>query len=82
MSKAVHAVVVDRLSIRQELLHFNIPKSTLTLSDCISGRIEPGIDSGPPKYSSHEEESELEQFPMRCSNVGIPKDKEGSAVSR
>ncbi len=71
MAKAVEAVMVDHKSIRQASLRFNVPKSTL--GDRISGRVEPGAVSGPPKYLSAMEEDELVRFLLRCSIIGYPK---------
>ncbi len=51
MAKAVHGVIVDKMSIRQTSLQFGVPKSTL--GDRASGLIKPGAVSGPPKIPLH-----------------------------
>ncbi len=69
--KCIEAATVDGISIGQALLRFNVPKSTL--GDRISGRVEPGAVSSPPKYLSAGEEEELVQFLLRCSSIGYPR---------
>lgn len=73
MKRAVDAVIISRLSVRRAAMQFNVPKSTL--GDRISGRIQPGSVSGPPKYLTPSEESELSRFLSRCCQIGYARSK-------
>ena len=57
MGKAVDACVNEGMTIRQAAFHFGVPKSTL--GGRMSGRVVPGLISGPKTYLSPEEETEL-----------------------
>ena len=54
-------------------MQYNVPKSTL--SDRVSGRVQPGAVSGPPKYLTSTEEAELAKFLSRCGAVGYARSK-------
>ena len=71
MSKAVKAVTVDGLSIRQASEEYAVPRSTL--HDRIAGRVKTGSKSGPKKYLSTLEEEELVSFLKNCSSIGYGK---------
>ena len=71
MSRAVAAVVKCGISVRKAALMYGIPKSTL--GDRISGRVLEGSKSGPLKYLSELEETELISFIIGCAEVGYPK---------
>lgn len=73
MEKAVEAVNIQKLSIRRAAQQYNIPKSTL--ADRISGRIQIGAVSGPPKYLTSLEEEELATFLCRCGAMGYARSK-------
>ena len=74
MPRALEAVIVDHMSVRQASLRFNVPKSTL--GDRVCGRVLPGTVSGLPKYLSAEEENELVRFLIQCFTIGYPKTRQ------
>ena len=63
--------VTNGSSIRRAAEEYNVPRSTL--GDRISGRVVPGIKSGPSKYLSTQEEDELVQFLLDCASIGYPR---------
>ena len=65
------AVIEGGLSITLAAEKFNIPRTTL--GDRISGRVLPGSVSGPPKFLTDDEESELEGFIFHCASMGYGK---------
>ena len=71
MSKAIGAVSQENMSVRRASELYNIPRSTL--ADRITGRVQPGAKSGPPKILTDEEEEELVSFLCRLSDIGYPK---------
>ena len=71
MQKALQAVKLDGASVRKAAMEYGVPKSTL--GDRASGRVTPGVVSGPPKYLSDDEEEELVRFILGCASVGYPK---------
>ena len=73
MKKAVDAVIISKLSVRRAAMQFNVPKSTL--GDRISGRTQPGSVSGPTRYLTPSEESELARFLSRCCQIGYARSK-------
>ena len=73
MKKAVDAVVISKLSVRNAAMQYNVPKSTL--GDRISGRVQLGAVSGPAKYLTLSEESELSRFLSRCCQIGYARSK-------
>ena len=73
MDQAVSAVVGDGKSIRRAAMQYNVPRSTLF--DRVSGRIQPGAVSGPPKYLTFTEEAELAKFLSRCGAIGYARSK-------
>ena len=68
MKLAMQAVVEKGMSIRTAAEIFRVPKSTL--GDRISGRVLPGMTSGPARYLSQREEEELVTFLCRTSSIG------------
>ena len=74
MKKAVDAVVILKLSVRNAAMQYNVPKSTL--GDRISGRVQPGAVSGPAKYLTLSEESELSRFLSRCCQIGYARSRQ------
>ena len=73
MDQAVKAVVCDGKSIRRAAMQYNVPKSTL--SDRVSGRVQPGAVSRTPKYFTTTEEAKLAKFLSRCGVVGYARSK-------
>ena len=59
------------MSVRKAALYYNVPKSTV--GDRVSGRIQHGSVSRPPKYLTNEEEQELMRLLIRCASIGFPK---------
>ena len=68
MKSAVDAVITSYLSVRHAAMQYNIPKSTL--GDRISGRVQPGSVSGPPKYLTLLEEDELSRYLSHFCQIG------------
>ena len=68
MQKAVQDVESGVLGVRRAALEYNIPKSTL--SDRVSGKVQPGTVSGPPRYLSDEEEQEVVNWISGCAEIG------------
>ena len=71
MAIALDSVTNKGMSVRKAALYYNVPKSTV--GDRVSGRIQHGSVSGPPKYLTNEEEHELVRFLIRCASIGFPK---------
>ena len=71
MTKALEAVTKNKMSVREAAARFNVPKSNL--GDRVSGRVQHGTVSGPKKYLTLEEESELTRFLIQCAGIGYPK---------
>ena len=74
MSAAMKAVIENGKSIREAAQLYHVPKSTL--GDRISGRVLPGMRSGPPCYLSNEEEEELVNFLCRVAQIGQGRTRE------
>ena len=68
MKLAMQAVLEKGVSIRTAAEIYRVPKSTL--GDRISGRVLPGMTSGPARYLSQREEEELVTFLIRTSSIG------------
>ena len=71
MERAIDAVRNQGLTVRRAAEEYSIPKSTL--HDRLSGRVQAGACSGPPKYLTDEEENELEEFLVGCASVGYAR---------
>ena len=54
MAKALDSVTNKGMSVRKAAPYYNVPKSTV--GDRVSGRIQHGSVSGPPKYLTNEEQ--------------------------
>ena len=72
MDKAVTAVV-DGKGIWRAAMQYNVPRSTLF--DRVSGRVQQGAVSGPPKYLTSTEEAELAKFLSHCGAIGYARSK-------
>ena len=70
---AYKAVKEKKMSVRQAAICYNIPKSTL--SDRVSGRVAFGSHSGPTRYLTDEEETQLVHFLCRAASLGFAKTK-------
>ena len=66
--KAYEAVTKQGCSVRWAAEEYRVPRSTL--HDRVSGHIQHGATSGPPRYLSDEEEKELAEFLRNCAKVG------------
>ena len=73
MECALKDVVTDGLSVRRAALMYNVPKSTL--GDRVSGHVQAGAVSGPPRYLSCMEEGELARFIFHCGTIGYARSK-------
>ena len=60
------------LSIRRAAEQFDVPNSTL--HDRVSGRVQAGAHSGPPRYLTDKEE-ELVGFICGCASIGHARSK-------
>ena len=67
--KAVHR----GWSIRQAAEEYDATRATL--GDRVSGRVQPGAVSGPPKYLSTNEEKELVKFVLGCASIGYARSR-------
>ena len=57
--------------MRRAAEEYQVPRSTL--HDRVSGRVQHGVTSGPPRYLSDEEEEELSEFICNCAKVGYAR---------
>jgi len=57
--------------VRRAVEEYRVPRSTL--HDRVSGRVQHGAASGPPRYLSDEEEKELAEFLRNCAKVGYAR---------
>ena len=73
MERALKDVVTDGLSVRRAALMYNVPKSTL--GDRVSGHVQAGAISGPPRYLFCMEEGELARFIFHCGTIGYARSK-------
>ena len=73
IQQAVEAVKEKKLSVRRAAEEFGVPKSTV--HDRVSGRIPFGCTSGPERYLTDQEESELVNFLSGCASVGYAKSR-------
>ena len=72
MQEALEAVHRG-LSIRRAAEEYDVPRATL--GDRVSGRVQPGAVSGPPKYLSTNEEKELVKFVLGCASIGYARSR-------
>ena len=70
---AFEAVERGSMSVRRAAEQYGVPRSTL--HDRLSGKVQFGAVSGPPKYLSCQEEEELVNFLIGCSNIGYAHTK-------
>ena len=73
MKSAVDAVITSHLSVRHIAMQYSVPKSTL--GDRVSGQVQPGSVSGPPKYLTLPEGNELSRFLSCCCQIGYTRSK-------
>ena len=73
MEKACQAVQSGGLTVRRAAEQYFVPKSTL--HDHVSGRVQAGANSGPPRYLTDEEEMELVEFLTGCASVGYARSR-------
>ena len=71
MQRACDAVKSKEHSLREASELYGIPKSTLY--DHVSGKVKPGGTSGPERYLNVQEEEELVNFLVGCSQIGYPR---------
>ena len=71
MEKAVADVNDGVMGLRRAALEYDVPKSTL--SDYSSGKSSFGVSSGPVRYLSTEEESEVVGWIAGCAEIGWAK---------
>ncbi len=73
LKQAYDAVKENRMSVRKAALSYNVPKSTL--SDRVSERIPFGSHSGPSRYLSDEEETQLVHILCNAASLGYARTK-------
>lgn len=71
MLAAIEAVCSGKYGANQAVRFFSVPPSTL--KDRLSGRVKHGDKSGPAPYLTLEEENELADFLVKCSQIGYGK---------
>ena len=71
MAKACSAVTEGKCSVSKAAEEYHIPCSTL--HNRILGKVQFGVCSGPPKYLSTDEESELVDFLQNYVWIGYAR---------
>ena len=71
MLGAIRAVREGEFGVNRAALEYGVPRTTL--KDRLSGRVTHGSQSGAKPYLSREEEKELFDFLITCSNLGYGK---------
>lgn len=66
--------VTEGTGVNRAALEFCVPVTTL--KDRVSGRVQHGSKSGKTPYLSLEEEEELVDYIVTCSNIGYPKTRD------
>ncbi len=61
------------MAICRAAQHFDVPKSTQY--DRVTGRVQFGAKSGPPRYLSDNEEKELSNFLVGCAKIGYARSR-------
>ena len=73
LNLAINAVKENGYTVRRAATEFGIPKSTFF--DYVSGRLQFGKKSGPPRYLSDAEEEELCRFLVGCAKIGYARSR-------
>ncbi len=71
LTQAYDAVSRGGYSIRRAAEEYQVPRSTL--HDRLSGKVPFGARSGPPRYLTDQEETELSDFLCNCAMVGYAR---------
>jgi len=71
MEMAHWDVMNSLLGVRRAALEYGVTKSTL--SDRVTGQVQPGSKSGAPCYLDDKEEEELVKWISGCAEVGCAK---------
>ena len=71
MAKACSAVAMGKCSVRRAAEEYQVPRATL--HDRVSGKVQFGACSGPPKYLTSDEESQLADFLRNCAQIGYAR---------
>lgn len=71
MALAYKAVAEGKCSVRRAAEEYQVPRATL--HDRVSGKVQFGACSGPPRYLSDTEESELSDFLRNCAQIGYAR---------
>ena len=74
MKKAIDAVQNQHYSFRRAAEEYGVPRQTL--HDHVSGHVQFGQHSGPPRYLTDEEEDELENFLTGCASIGFARSRQ------
>ena len=74
LRKAHEAVMKGEFSVSRAAEEYGVPRSTL--HDHVSGRVQVGSTSGPPRYLSALEEEEMAAFLRNCAEIGFAKSRQ------
>ncbi len=63
--------VAKGTSVRRAAEEYQVPRATL--HDRVSGKVQVGANSGPPRYLTDDEERELADFLTNCAKIGYAR---------
>jgi len=66
--------IAEGMGVNRAAMEYGVPRTTL--KDRVAGRVEHGCKSGRSPYLTHEEEQELVDYLITCSNIGYPKKRD------
>ena len=66
--------VEEGMGVNRAAEEFGVPRTTL--KDRVAGRVDHGCKSGRTPYLSRDEEEELVDYLVTCSEIGYPKKRE------
>ena len=66
--------VAEGMGVNETAMEYGIPRTTL--KDRVAGRVQHGCKSGRSPYLTQEEEQELVDYLITCSDIGYPKKRD------
>jgi len=66
--------VAEGMGVNRADMEYGVPRTTL--KDRVAGRVQHGCKSGTSPYLTPEEEQELVDYLITCSNIGYPKKRD------
>ena len=66
--------VTEGMGINRAAMEYGVPRTTL--KDRVAGRVQHGCKSGRSPYLTQQEEQELVDYLVICSNIGYPKKRD------